>query len=276
MKIKFTVPKKWNDLTEWQFSAIGRYMFNSRNEKTDTRLFKISIMGILLVPKFSIKNIIKSLIFFSIVPYSQFEQYTDFIFDEKDLFTRFPLKIKVGYWPSRKVLYGPLPRMANSTIEELSYADTFFYKWSIGHDIDDLHRLVAVLYRPNNHKDNPEDKRSDFSSLTLEENSKLTDKIPQHVKFMLAHVYAGCRQNFINRNKNVFPSPVSKAEENENKTKKNKPYLPFSKIIDSFAMDEVQIFGNHQQVEKVYASKFLSLYDASIVQQRERESRNKK
>lgn len=275
MKIRYTVPKKWNDLTEWQFSAIGRFMFNSRNEKTDKRLFKISVMGILLVPKFSLKNLIKSLIFFAYVPYSEFEQYTDFVFDEKDLFTRFPLQLKVGYWPRRITLFAPLPRMANSTIEELSYADTFFYKWSIDNNIDDLHRLVAILYRPTDGKNRPEDMRTEFSSLTLEQNSKLTDKIPLHIKFMIAHVYAGCRQNFINRYKNVFPTP-EKNEQNENKPKKNRPYLPFSKIIDSFAMDEVQIFGNHQQVEKVYASKFLALYDATIVQQRERESRNKK
>jgi hypothetical protein len=36
-------------------------------------------------------------------------------------------------------------------------------------------------------------------------------------------------------------------------------------------MDEVQIFGNHQQVEKVFAPKFLSIYEESIKRERIKE-----
>lgn len=273
MRIDYKIPQRWNDLTEWQVTAIGRYMFNSRNEQVDTRLFKTALMCALIVPKITIKNIWKSILFFSQVPFFEFEQYTNFVFDEKELFTRFPKSLKVGRWPMRKTVYGPARRMANSTIEELSYADTFYYKWATEKNTDDLHRLTAILYREKSKTDNPEDKRKPFSSLVLESNSMITDKIPLHIKFMIAHIYAGCRQNFINRNKNVFPVP-EETEEIIKQPKKQKPYQPFSKIIDSFAMDEVQIFGNHQEVEKVYASKFLSLYDACIVKQREIEQRN--
>ncbi|MEZ0182661.1 hypothetical protein AB9T89_10475 [Flavobacterium oncorhynchi] len=268
MRINFKIAQKWNDLTEWQVKSIGLYMFNSRNEQVSSRVFKTFIMGILLVPKFKLKYILKSIYFFTQIPLSEFEKYTDFVFDQKELFTRFPKKIKVGRWPFRKVVFGPAPRMANSTIEELSYADTFYYKWAIDQDVNDLHRLTAILYRPKSKTNNPEDVRSAFSPLTLEQNSFITDPIPLHIKFMIAHVYAGCRQNFINRNTNVFPIQ-KKSENSEKEEKKRKPYMPFSKIIDAFAMDEVQIFGSHQQVEKVYASKFLQIYDASIAKQRE-------
>lgn len=272
--VNFSIKQRWNDLTEFQVKSIGHYMFNSRNEKVESRLFKTAIIGILLVPKFTLKNILKSIYFFTQIPYSEFEQYTNFIFDEKELFTKFPQKIKVGRWPFRKVLYGPSPRMGNSTIEELSYADTFYYKWSVENDENDLHRLTAILYRPKSRVFNAEDKRSPFSSLILDQNSKITDRIPLNLKFMIAHIYAGCRQNFINRNRNVFPQ--SEQEDGNNETIKSKPYQPFSKIIDSFAMDEVQIFGNHQQVEKVYAGKFLALFDAAIVRDKERERLNNK
>jgi hypothetical protein len=274
MRIDYNIPQTWNKLTEWQVSAIGRYMFNSRNEQVDTRLFKTALMCALIVPKITVKNVLKSVLFFSQVPFSEFEQYTNFVFDEKELFTRFPKSLKVGRWPFRKVVFGPAPRMANSTIEELSYADTFYYKWATEKNTDDLHRLTAILYREKSNTINPEDKRKPFSSLVLESNSMITDKIPLHIKFMIAHIYAGCRQNFINRNPNVFPQRKA-SEEEEAKPKKQKPYQPFSKIIDSFAMDEIQIFGNHQQVEKVYAGKFLTLFDSSIVRQREIEQRRK-
>lgn len=270
MRIDYRVAQKWNDLTEWQIKTIGRYMFDSRNEQIDTRIFKTAIMCVLLNPKLTLKNILKTGVFFSQVPFSEFEQYTNFVFDEKQLFTRFPVSFKVGKWPFRETVYGPAPRMANSTIEELSYADTFYYKWATEKNTDDLHRLTGILYREKSSENNPEDLRKPFSALVLEKNSRITDKIPLHIKFMIAHVYAGCRQNFINRNKNVFPVK-EETEETEKLPKKKKPYQPFSKIIDSFAMDEVQIFGNHQQVEKVYASKFLAIYDVCIVRERERE-----
>lgn len=274
MRINFKIAQHWNDLSEWQIKAIGRFMFTSRNEQTETKLFKKVVLSILIVPKPTFKNIIKSVILLLQVPFSELEQYTNFVFDKKELLTRFPDKIKIGRWPFRKTVYGPAPRLANTTIEELSYADTFYYKWMTENNPDDLHRLTAILYRPSA-EPTQEDKRIPFSSLTLENNSRITDAIPLPVKFMIAHAYYGCRQNFINRHPNVFPQKKVLEGEEEKTPKKPKPYQPFSKIIDAFAMDEVQIFGNHQQVEKVFAPKFLSIYEESIKREREKE-RNRK
>lgn len=278
MRIDYKIPRKWNDLSEFQLKMIGRFMFNNRNEQVETKHFKQVALSILIVPKPTIKNIIKSVIVLLQVPFSELEQYTNFIFDEKELLTRFPAKIKIGRWPFCKTVFGPAPRLANSTIEELSYADTFYYKWITEKNTDDLHRLTAILYRPTrwNRPQSSEDRRIPFSNLLLESNSRITDAIPLHVKFMIAHTYYGCRENFINRHPNVFPRKKTReGEEEEKAPAKPKPYQPFSKIIDSFAMDEIQIFGNHQQVEKVLAPKFLSVYEESIIRQKERERQNK-
>jgi len=275
INLNSTVAQKWNDLTEFQVSAIGRFMFNAMNEQVETKLFKKFIISVLLVPKFTFGNLIKSIVVLAQVPFSELEQYTRFVFDEKELLTRFPAVIKVGRWPFRKRVYGPAARMANSTIEELSYADTFYYKWITEKNTDDLHRLTAILYRTKGTGSKKEDPREPFSSLLLEKNSRMTDAIPFSVKFMIAHAYHGCRQNFINRHRNVFPQKKAVEGEEEKAPKKTKPYYPFSKIIDAFAMDEVQIFGSHQQVEKVLASKFLSIYDESIIRQREKERNSK-
>jgi len=161
--------------------------------------------------------------------------------------------------------------LANVTIEELSYADTFYYKWITENNPDDLHRLTAILYRPASARPSQDDVRIPFSSLSLENNSRITDAIPLPVKFMIAHAYSGCRQNFINRHPNVFPQRKPVEGEEDKAPAKPKPYQPFSKIIDSFAMDEVQIFGNHQAVEKVFAPKFLSIYEESIIRERQKE-----
>jgi hypothetical protein len=61
----------------------------------------------------------------------------------------------------RKTVYGPAPRLANTTIE-LSHADTFYYKWMTENNPDDLHRLTAILYRPSA-EPTLEDKRIPFS-----------------------------------------------------------------------------------------------------------------
>lgn len=273
MKIKFNIAQHWNDLSEWQIKAIGRFMFTSRNEQTETKLFKKVVLSVLIVPKPNLTNIVKSVILLLQVPFSELEQYTNFVFDKKELLTRFPNQLKIGRWPFRKTVYGPAPRLANTTIEELSYADTFYYKWMTDNNPDDLHRLTAILYRPTHWNKRPsvEDRRIPFSALMLENNSRITDAIPLPVKFMIAHAYYGCRQNFINRHPNVFPQKKVVEGEEEKQPEKPKPYQPFSKIIDSFAMDEVQIFGNHQQVEKVFAPKFLSIYEESIKREREKE-----
>jgi hypothetical protein len=275
MKIKFKIAQHWNDLTEWQIRSIGRFMFTSRNDQTDNKFFKQVMLSILIVPKPTVLNILKSVVLLSQVPYSELEQYTDFIFDQKELLTRFPDRIKIGCWPFRKNIYGPAARMANSTIEELSYADTFYYKWATEKDPINLHRLTAILYRTAAKKPTEIDNRELFSNLLLEKNAENTDAIPLPIKFMIAHAYQGCRQNFINANPSVFPQKRIVEEEEEKKPEKSKPYQPFSKIIDSFAMDEVQIFGNHQQVEKVFASKFLSVYEESIKREREKERQRK-
>lgn len=276
MRIDFKIAQHWNDLTEWQIRAIGRFMFNTRNEQVETKRFKQIVLSILIVPKPTFRNVVKSVVLLSNVTFSELEQYTDFVFDPKELLTRFPNRIKIGRWPFCKTVYGPAPRLANTTIEELSYADTFYYKWITENNIDELHRLTAILYRPSQ-EPTPEDKRIPFSSLTLENNSRITDAIPLHIKFMIAHAYSGCRENFINRHPNVFPKKKVSDDDQDKAPAKPKPYQPFSKIIDSFAMDEVQIFGSHQQVEKVFAPKFLSIYEESIKRERAKErARNTK
>lgn len=267
------VPQHWNDLTEWQIKAVGRYMFNSRNEQVDTKVFKRVLISILIVPRPTFRNILKSVIYLSQVRFRDLEQYTDFVFDKKELLTRFPEQIKIGRWPFRKVVFGPATRLANITIEELSYADAFYYKWELEKNIDDLHRLTAILYRSSLWNRSPylTDRRIPFSSLLLESNSRITDNISLPVKFMIAHAYYGCRQNLINRHPNVFPQKkITEGDENK-KPEKPKPYQPFSKIIDSFAMDEIQVFGPHQEVEKILAPKFLSVYEESIKREREKE-----
>jgi hypothetical protein len=95
-------------------------MFNSRNEQTETKLFKKVVLSILIVPKSNLTNIVKSVI---LLLKSHFWAWAIHRFCLWSKLCRFPNQIKIGRWPFRKTVYGPAPR--NTTIEELSYADTF-------------------------------------------------------------------------------------------------------------------------------------------------------
>lgn len=274
MRVNYKVAKTWNELNDWQIKMIGYFMFQNRDKETELTFSKQLVIVVLFLVKPTFKNFIKLFVLLYNHPFSDLLPYADFLFDKQNTLTRFPKSIKVGKFPFRKTLYGPATRLANVTIEELSYADTFYYKWGTTKDLNDLHRLAAIFYRSKSKFPIPEDERVPFNSLVLEANADKTDFIPMHVKFMIAKAYEGCRENFIKRNPHVFPQRKT-TEGEEPVEKKPKPYRPFSKIIDSFAMDEVQIFGNHQQVEKVYAPKFLSIYEESIKRQNERERQRK-
>lgn len=274
MDIHYKVPQKWDDLSEWQVRMIGKFLFTNRNVQTEKVFMKRIMVVILLIDHPSLKIISKAVFLLSQISLVQLESYSDFIFDKAQYLTRFPNKIKVGRWPFRKTLYGPSSRLANVSIEELNYADTFYYRWMTEDKEVELHRLAAILYRPKSKKPLPYDVRTEFSSLLLEGNADVSDRIPLHIKFMIAHAYQGCREIMINRYKNVFPRKKPVEGETPKPTKK-KTYQPFSRIIDTMAMDEVQVFGNHQQVKKVLAPEFLAVYDELIVRQREREQNKK-
>lgn len=269
MKVNLSIATNWNELNDWQIKKIGRFMFNKRNEQVETKIIKIYMFIILFQGKPGIKNFLKKSLLFWDVPFSELEQHVEFIFNPDSLLTVFPEKLKTGIWPWSKKVYGPMARLSNISIKELSYADTFYYKWATERNLDDLHRLCAILYRPKAKKPSPIDCRVEFSSLLLEKNAQLTDGIPLEIKFMIARAYEGCRITFIQRYKNVFPK--KKQPDQPKQEQKPKPYQPFSRIISAMAMDEVQIFGNYQQVEKVLAPEFLSVYDESIARERERE-----
>lgn len=267
MIVRYKVATKWNELNDWQLSIIGRLLYY--NKKLERKEFRWLIAFILIINKPTIKNFLKAILFFSRCSFSTVEPYTSFIFDENERLTNFYPKIKVGRFGFRKTLFGPASRLSNISISELSYADTFYYGYITSGNEIDLRRLTACLYRLQE-KENPKliDKRMEFDKLLLPEFSKLTDKIPLHKQYVIMLAYQGSRSVIVNRYKKVFPKPYEEPDNPEpQKPKKPKPYYPFSNIINTMAMDEVQVFGSLQQTEKVNAMDFLSAYNELLIRQ---------
>lgn len=266
MRIDFTPPKKWDDLTEWQSDRIGDLLF--RNEQQEKKLFKYALVFIVFLPKPSFINVLKAIILFVNIPLDELVEYTDFIFDNKQYMTRFRpcFKVRTGCFKKIK-LYGPSSRLANISIQELSYADTFFFNWiTLNQDIE-LHRLCAVLYRPSDASATEVDKRKKFNKLLLADNARLTDKIPLHQKYMIALAYQGTRQLLGERHPIIFPKSKEKSTVEH---KKRKSYSPFTNIINSMVLDEVQPFGALEATEAANAHQFLEIYAERLLRDSKR------
>jgi hypothetical protein len=273
MRIDYTIPQNWNKLTEWQLKRIGKLVHSQ--SKIPHRLFISMLVSILIMPKRSFLGYVKSIFLFTQVPLFVLEEYCAWIFNKDERLTKFPEKFKVD----KKTLLGPAQRLSNISIEELSYADTFFFNWITEKNDDDLHRLVAVLYREEDPNAGLDDRRAPFNKLLLPENAKYTDKISLQDKLIVALAYQGCRELFAKRHPIIFPKSKDQEEKEltpEEIKKQRKAYQPFDKIIHAMAMDEVQVFGNLQQTEKANAVQFLRIYEESILIQRERERLSKK
>lgn len=261
MRIDFKPAKKFNELNDWQLSVIGKVLCDDKAIEKAT--YQFLLVAVLFIEKITFKNCFKFFLLLLRVPFSQLKPYTDFIFDEKDYLTNFFPKIKVG----RKTLFGPGARLANITIQELAYADAFYYNWITKSDPKDLQRLVACLYRPAGTTSTENDNRKAFDKLQLPKNAELTDKIPVHKQYIIALGFQGTRRLFISRYKNIFPPEPELEEDEKPKPKKAQPYQSFTKLIQSLAMDEVQVFGNLQTTEKTNAVQFLEIYDELILRQ---------
>lgn len=275
MRIDFKVPVKWDELTPWQRDRLGRIFFNP--DQVDKELFKKLMAIILFLPKPSLKHVAKLFILLCRMPLTELISYTDFLFDPDHRLTSFKpaYTVRSGFCKSK--VYGPADRLNNITILELSYADTFFYKWiTEGQDVD-LHRLCAVLYRPADPDAPKHDSREAFNQLLLPANAVLTDQIPLHQKYMIALAFQGSRDLFAKRFPKVFPKAKSSQDTDvAPAVKKKKAYSPFTNIINSMALDEVQPFGPLEDTERANAGKFLEIYNESIIRLQKREQLLKK
>lgn len=268
MATRLKVATKWNELNDWQLSIIGRILYSDK--ALNKPIFYNVLIFILLLGKPTIPNFFKMLKVFRRFSFKEFSSLPEFIFDEAESLNKFPksFTVKTG-WFKKVKLYGPADRLANITVEELSYADAFYFNWITKSKDEDLRRLVACLYRPQGEGSNDVDPRAPFDKLLLPKNSELTDKIPMHLQYIIALAFQGTRRSFQSRYTWIYPAPTPKHEEVDEKPvpKKQKPYQPFSKIAQSMAMDDVQVFGTLQQTNKSNAIEFLEVYNELLHRQ---------
>lgn len=265
MRIDITIPTKWNQLTPFQLRLIGRLLYSKT--EFEKKFFRQLMATVIFIPKVRFIHFWKLFLILREVGFDGIIHYADFIFDEADCLTKFPEFYKVG----KTKLFGPGERLQNITILELSYADAFYFNWINKSDEKDLQRLVACLYRPADKNPKESDIRKPFDKLLLPKNAELTDRIALSDMYIIALAYQGSRETFKKRYPYVFPKPPKSEEDKpEPTTKKPLKYTPFSKLVASMAMDEVQIFGTISDTENANAMQFLEMYNETLLRQSKR------
>ena len=143
MRIDIKVPTKWNELTPFQLKMIGRLLYSKT--EFEQKFFKQLLVVVVFIPKVRFIHFWKFFLLLREVSFNDLLSYTDFIFDENDNLTQFPESFKVRRsWFKTIRLYGPGIRLQNITINELSYADAFYFNWIQKGSDDDLQNNVAA------------------------------------------------------------------------------------------------------------------------------------
>jgi hypothetical protein len=246
MKLNFTIPTNWNQLSLWQLQKIAKIIF-SDSDKEKTSFLMVSY---LFIGKPTLKNIFKYCWLLMQVPFSELKEYASFLYNETDL-TKFPKKIKT--------LYGPADRLSNLTIDEFTYADLFYHNWSTSRTSQDLNRLVAVLYRPKRNAQHL-DIRKPFVKEELSQHASIVEKLPKAIKLTIAMAFQGSREKIIGRYQYVFKKGSGKGS-----------YAPFTKIINAMSRSENQPFGDFYKTKEANIYDFFDVLDEELKTQKERE-----
>jgi len=233
MAVEYHLPSKWNDLNDWQMSMVSKILHSTYSQnKRDVLLIYVFVLKTL-----SINNIgrlgwfLWKVSLIDVIPTLEFihKQSTRTIFPKELTYKQIVFK-------------GPTPRLGNVTINQFSYAVTFFNAFNKTQDPVDLIRLVSCLYRP---ADIP------FSKYNLDTISETVSKIDFHKLYPVFLAFAGCLDLLAKRHPKRFP-----------RRQKNSSVSVYN--YDKMMMDVSMItnpFGNLDNIRKTNVHDFFNYLD---------------
>jgi len=191
-KRAYAAPEAWNELTRRQL---------------------LKVMAIFDSPLPHIQGIILLTQILTNIPWWRFFRFrSPHLEDAAGQITGFLLEkntLTRNLLPKYRRCYGPADGFGNLTMGEFSFTEAFFQSWRNSDDVDWLHKLIAVLYRPKrsnyDHKRNPDgDHREKFNPNLIEQRAKKIARWPASVKKAIEQWYDGCRNQMIEQNPKVF------------------------------------------------------------------------
>lgn len=186
----YLLPESWKELTGVQVLAVLRILFHPKHNEHDK---KLRLLKLLLDAKW------KLIFTFTAEQKIQLYDLFEYCF-EKPTFTEQLLpKLSAG----GHELIGPKKQFRNLTVNEFIYTETAYNAYCSSKNLEKLHALIAILYRPEDTRKDPEspdfdgDMRQPFNNHLIEKRLPMVKRLMPEYQMLIFYWYQACRDQLI-------------------------------------------------------------------------------
>jgi hypothetical protein len=248
MPKKITVAESWQELNEWQITEISHAYMTADPEDFDKTYFRLIL--ILFQKKKGFWRNLKLRALLRNVPLSVLEPFAKFLLKKPEVYK----------FPEIKGLKKPADRIGDLTIKQFSVIDTLFHQWNKDKSKVKLQRLVASLYRFDDH----------FRAQDLPKIAEISSKIPLKKMLEIAFVYMSVRRYITEKYKIIYPVPEKEQDPDRPVFKKKEVYTPFSKVITGMALDELKPLGTLNECNNTLVYEFHDTLTETMIYHKNR------
>ena len=244
MNIK--IASSWSELNEWQLGKISKILLNTKEETFNVDFLKMAL--ILFQGKNTFWSRLKVWRITRLLPADVLKSFSKFLLDEEP---------QIHEFPEIEGLIKPANRLGDITIKQFSIIDTLYYQWDKKKDELSLQLFIASLYRLH-----PIFDRQDMPKV-----ADISDLISDDKRHHIALAYKSSRLYISNRYPIIFPKPRPQEEVDTPSFRKKGHYTPFSKVINSVAMEEPQPLGNFHECNVTLIYDFMDVFTELLIKQ---------
>ena len=216
--ISFEFAEKWNELTRDRLLEIAELYLLGLSETVFRFyalfiLMKASVMRKDGIEKDKVVHYVvkrgDERFLLSAIVVQELIGYTDFLLKESELTRNLLEWIKVD---GRKY-YGPADGFYNMTFEEWTYCEQSYAGYSRSKNINDLNKMLAVMYRPEVEGYDPDDvrfngdRREVFNDFLIDRRIEIMKLTSNRIRFAVLLYFQGCQRLLIDK----FPLVFTKA-----------------------------------------------------------------
>ena len=240
-KKNYPIPQNWNEINQRQLLQVMKVLFLKKYPAEELVIKLLHVLTGATTAAFYR---------WPAEEVDEFLYLTKFFLTQEMNFTKNHLP---SYKYSHTEFYGPADHLDNLRMKEFTLTEDLYLKWFDSFisedqkkDIESLNELVAILYRPApakyDHDLNPDgDHREKFNqNISCHYARTYVKQWPMKVKLAIATWYAGCRQNIVKINPDVFEGGGDPAR--------------YGLVSVMLNVAESHVFGDFEKVEDQYVN----------------------
>ena len=238
--MKIEIPSSWQELNEWQLGEIVDLYLNHNPE--DFEKAYTQMVFILFQKKKELWTYLKLRKLLRNIPLSTLMEYGKFLLEPPVLHS----------FPEIRGLKKPADRLGDLSIKQFSFMDQFYYLWKENNSEQMLRALAASIYRLGN----------EFDEQNLPKIALITDKLTRKQRQVIGFTYMSCYHHLTEQ----FPVVYPPNKETEAPPKQPyKKHIPFSEVIISVAMNEMQPLGNLHESNHTRIYEFMNVFSKILI-----------